>query len=359
MRRIIALFVFLFSSAILIISSSEKGMHWITQGRYARNDVWGADKYRFGDLYGISYLSDFRIEKDTQLLPLPEKIDSALKDYDLTILGDSYLYSSFQVNPAYFNRVKSLQFYRWSDTQTHLIPAKKGNKQVLLIECVERNMWDRMNLADTRLRLDHPMPEKLVQDRSVKESIFYQLDRFDAGVKKAIYHPTLESNLDFVLFNLGILGWIKELKADFTWRILGRTNPDVCVSKDGKFLYLEETVNPEKKTSSFKPLEPNQVDLMVKNLQEIESYYLSNGYDEVIFSLIPNPVAVLGTELNAPNLALEKIKLHPKLGVKLLDPSKALKQNARMNFYQSDSHWTLRGAQIWLKEFNQVLDKLP
>lgn len=359
MRRLLVLFVFLFFSAILAISSSEEGMHWITLWRYARNDVWGADKYRFGDLYGISYLSDFRIAKDTLSLPIPSTSNAVSKDYDLTILGDSYLYSSFQANPAYFSRVNSLQLFRWSDSLQHLIPAKSDRKQVLLIECVERNMWDRMNLRDVKHRLDVKATKVIIKDKSTKEMLLNQLDRFDAGVKKAFYHPTLESNLDFVLFNMGILGWIKELKADFTWKFLGRTNPDVVVSKDGKFLYMEETVNAHKKTSSFRLVEKDQLDLMVKNLQEIEQYYLTKGYDQVIFSLIPNPVAVLGTEGKATNLALEKIRHHPRLGVKMVDPSAALKQHAKLNFYQSDSHWNLRGAQIWLNEFNQTLSKLP
>lgn len=359
MRKLIAFIVLIFCSAVLIISSSEKGMHMITQGRYARSDAWGADKYRFGDLYGISYLSDFRIEKDTHLLALPALKDSVFRDYDLTILGDSYLYSSFQVQAAYFNRVNSVQLYRWSDSQQHLIPAKSNKKQVLLIECVERNMWDRMNLADARLRLDVHQEKMLPIAKTNKQILIDQLDQFDAGVRKAIYHPTLESNLDFVLFNVGFLGWIKEIKADFTWKVLGRTNPDVQVSQDGKFLYLSETIHPNKRGSSFRPIEQKEIDLMVGHLQEIESYYLSHGYDQVIFSLIPNPVAVLETEAKATNLAIQKIVQHPQLKVKIVDPSWSLKQQASLNFYPSDSHWNLRGAQIWLNGFNQELNKLP
>ncbi|MHA8067732.1 hypothetical protein ACS6L2_00470 [Aquirufa ecclesiirivi] len=359
MRRLIALFILIFCSAVLMISSSEIGMHWITQGRYARNDAWGADKYRFGDLYGISYLSDFRIAKDTHLLPLPQKTDTILRDYDLTILGDSYLYSSFQVHPAYFNRVNSVQMYRWSDSLRHLIPAKSTRKKVLLIECVERNMWDRMNLADARLRLDVQQEKSLPVDKSTKQILIDQLDRFDAGVKRALYHPTLESNLDFVLFNVGFLGWIKELKADFTWKALGRTNPDVQVSHDGQFLYLEETLNPQKRGSSFRLIKQEEINRMVSQLQAIESYYLLHGYDQVIFSLIPNPVAVLETETKAPNFAIQRIMQHPQRQVNIVDPSFSLKQQASMNFYRSDSHWNLRGAQIWLNEFNQVLSKLP
>lgn len=360
MRRIIALFIFLFFSAILAISSSERGMHWITQVRYARNDAWGADKYRFGDLYGISYLSDFRIVKDTHLLALPSPSKIITQDYDLTILGDSYLYGSFQIYPAYFSRVNSVQMFRWSDSLQHLISTNSSRKKVLLIECVERNMWDRMNLSDAKRRLDfQAAKEEKEKDKSTKEILLNQLDRFDSGVKRAIYHPTLESNLDFVLFSMGLLGWIKELKADFTWKVLGRTNPDVQVSQDGQFLYLEETINVQKRGSSFRPIGKDEVDLMVRHLQEMETYYLSHGYDQVLFSLIPNPVAVLETEVGSTNLALEKIKQHPKLGVKIIDPSSALKQNAPLNFYHSDSHWNLRGAQIWLNEFNQVLEKLP
>ncbi|RXK49663.1 hypothetical protein [Aquirufa rosea] len=360
MRRLIALLLFLSSVIILCLSSSDLGMRWITHTRYARNDAWGADKYRYGDLYGLSYLSDFRILQDTNKLALPSQVDTLPKSYDLTILGDSYLYSFFHENPAYFNRVSSVNLYRWSDTMQHLIRPKSKNKQVLLIECVERNMWARVNLADARLRLDvqkSDLPK--VGNNSLKDVWLSQLDRFDASVRKALYHPSLESNLDFVLFNWGLLGPIKELKADFIWHVLGRTNPDVQVSQDAQFLYLRETVDVNSQGSSFRSLNKEEIDQMVQKLNEIQAYYLRYGFDEVIISLIPNPVSILATENGSLNRAIPQIKEHPALKVKFLDPTSSLKKGAELNFSKSDSHWTLRGAQIWLNDLNQILNQLP
>jgi hypothetical protein len=64
MKRLLAYFVLIVLLLVLGISSSEQAMRWISKARYQKEGIFGSDKYRFGDLYGLTYLSDFRIEKD-------------------------------------------------------------------------------------------------------------------------------------------------------------------------------------------------------------------------------------------------------------------------------------------------------
>src|SRR5947209_617752 len=84
----------LLSILVLIVSTSDKLMKMITEYRLSTKSFLGSDKYRYGDLYGMSYLPNFRIE----VIKLPEKVSidrSGERNINLFIVGDSYLESDF------------------------------------------------------------------------------------------------------------------------------------------------------------------------------------------------------------------------------------------------------------------------
>ena len=101
MQKLLACIGFIFCALTLYLTSSNAGMKWITQDRYSRIGAFGADKYLYGDLYGLTYLSKFKIIKDTNFVSLPAKDQKVNSDTaNLFILGDSYLYSFFKEDPA-------------------------------------------------------------------------------------------------------------------------------------------------------------------------------------------------------------------------------------------------------------------
>jgi hypothetical protein len=190
MKKIAAFFVFFSCLLALVVSSSEQGMRKLTKERYAGSGILNSDKYAFGDLYGISYLPDFRIAKQEKFMEVPSGLP-AEKDIDLYLVGDSYLYSYLDTIPNYYARVSKLDFRRWAHVPLREESFKSTRKKVLLIESVERNLAYVIGLDHIRAVFEPTPPV-------VKP--WYE--RWNEAIKVAFYHPTLESNLEFTHFNV-------------------------------------------------------------------------------------------------------------------------------------------------------------
>jgi len=354
MRRIFAFVVLFFLAFVLIFGSSNQGMRLLSQRRYIRQDGWGADKFSFGDLYGLTYIKPFKMPRDTSFVALPVLETDSVK-YKMHIIGDSYLYSFFSMDPRYFKKTGEVQFVRWSTPKPIPYRLSKDKKNILLIECVERNFRNLMTVKEIRNRI-----EAQAQSNSGSQTAgrFEFLSRINSRLKNTFYHPTLENNLEFLLFSLGIWAPFKELKSALNFYIFGRLDNEVRVSKNWKQLYLTQTVDPEKVGSSFYPTSDEEVGAYVAQLNEVQTYFKSKGFDQVIFSIIPNPVGVLNTENKPTNQILARIAKHPNWKGILVDPSLRLQKNAKENFFPSDSHWNQRGAAIWLGQLNETLKAL-
>jgi len=352
MQKLLAFIGFIFCALTLYLTSSNAGMKWITQDRYSRIGALGADKYLYGDLYGLAYLSKFKQVKDTNFVSLPSAKDQKAysKSANLFILGDSYLYSFFTQDPRYYVGINQVQFIRWSVANPVEIIPSKNKKNILLIESVERNMSGLFNLNSVKARLDKA--EAANSKQNTQQKIAFFSSEIDRGIKKSLYHPSLEANIEFAWFNFGFLESLKEFKADFNLNFFGRVDKDVAISKDQHFLYLAETVNPTHAGSSFFEISEAQINGQVQQLNAIQEYYKAKGFDEVLFSIIPNPVSVLRTENRRENHLIQRIKSHPDFKGKLIDPSEGLSKKATSNFFTSDSHWNQRGAKIWLDQLN-------
>jgi len=357
MQKLFAIIGFVFCAMTLYLTSSNTGMKWVTRDRYSREGALGADKYVYGDLYGLSYLSKFKNPKDTNFVTLPEnQTNTKAENAALFILGDSYLYSFFEENPRYYVGVNEVKFIRWSVANPVEINPSKNKKNILLIESVERNMPGLFNLNSVRARLERV--EGIRPDQNLRQKVADFVSQVDEGMKECLYHKTLEANIEFAWFNFGFWEPLKEFKADFNLNFFGRVDKEVKISKDQNFLYLAETVDPAQSGSSFSRMNDEQLHTYIQELNSIQDYYKTKGFDAVIFSIIPNPVAVLQTEKVPVNHVIQRIKSHPDFRAKLIDPTDLLSQNASLNFFKSDSHWNQRGAKIWLDQLNLELKNL-
>jgi hypothetical protein len=357
MQKLLACIGFIFCALTLYLTSSNAGMKWITQDRYSRIGALGADKYLYGDLYGLTYLSKFKITKDTNFVSIPTKDGKVHSDKaNLFILGDSYLYSFFKEDPRYYANIGQVKFIRWDVAKPiEIIPAR-NKKNILLIESVERNMSGLFNLNSVKARLDRA--EAVQSELNTRQKIAHFFAEIDEGIMESLYHKSLEANIEFAWFNFGFLEPLKELKADFNLNFFGRVDKEVAISKDQNFLYLAETLNPNNPGSSFSDISEEKLKAQVSELNRIQDYYKARGFDEVILSIIPNPVSVLKTENRPDNHLIQRIKLHPDFKGKLIDATEELSKNAKSNFFTSDSHWNQKGAKIWLDQLNRQLPNL-
>ena len=354
MQKLLACIGFIFCALTLYLTSSNTGMKWITSDRYSRIGALGADKYLYGDLYGLTYLSKFKKIKDTNFVSLPaidQKVNSDTTS--LFILGDSYLYSFFKEDPRYYVGINEVHFIRWSVANPVEINPSKNKKNILLIESVERNMSGLFNLNSVKARLDRV--EAVQSEPNARQKIAHFFTGIDEVVKENLYHKSLEANIEFAWFNFGFWESLKEFKADFNLNFFGRVDKEVAISKDQNFLYLAETLNAANSGSSFSDISEAQIKTQVTELNAIQDYYKARGFDEVIFSIIPNPVSVLKTENRPDNQLIQRIKSHPEFKGKLMDATRDLSKNAASNFFTSDSHWNQRGAKIWLDQLNSQL----
>ena len=358
MRKFLAWSIFLLFTYLLICASSDSSMKWLNKYRSQQPEILQSDKYTFGDLYGFTYLSQFRIIKDTNKVELPNKIATSSPSKDLYILCDSYLHSSFDENPNYFSGMRNAYFNRWTEDTLLSSNRLKSSKAILLIECVERNAFLRLKLSEVSTRIgfaDSSKQKKVVQQNKIP---LPSLNDINDGVKKVFYHPTLETNLDFILFSRGIYRKLKEFKATINLIFFNRIDNAAYLAQDASFLYLKETIDPTLTSSSFYPFNDQELNDFVANLNEINDYYLKAGFNKVLISIPSNPVAILQTEKMPTNQLLNRLKKHPKLKVEIVDPSDSLKVNASQNYFKSDSHWNQNGAKIWLAFLNRSLDKI-
>ena len=354
MQKLLAFLVFIFCALTLYLTSSNTGMKWVTRDRYSRIGALGADKYLYGDLYGLTYLSTFKKVKDTNFVSMPAIDQKANSDTaKLFILGDSYLYSFFKEDPRYYVGINQVQFIRWSVANPVEIIPYKNKKNILLIESVERNILGLFNLNSVKARLERA--EAINAELTMRQKIAFVAFEIDRVIKENVYHNSLEANIEFAWFNFGFWEPIKEFKADFNLNFFGRVDKEVAISKDQNFLYLAETIDPAHVGSSFSDVSEAQIKTQVSELNAIQDYYKAKGFNEVIFSIIPNPVSVLKTENRPDNQLIQRIKSHPDFKGKLIDVTEDLSKNATSNFFTSDSHWNQRGAKIWLDQFNAQL----
>src|SRR5262249_54478348 len=94
--RIFCWIMLLLFSTVYILSSSSKFMKFITRKRYVLSSPIGSDKYKYGDLYGLSYLRTYKIPTwvDTPTNTSSVNCGAAGKrDIDLYAICDSYLYT--------------------------------------------------------------------------------------------------------------------------------------------------------------------------------------------------------------------------------------------------------------------------
>lgn len=343
MKRVLAYFLCIVFLLVLGISSSDQAMRLISKQRYQDVGLLGSDKYRFGDLYGLSYLPDFRIEKDNSFVSKQYLVNHS-RDLDLYILGDSYLFSYIQMDTTNFARAKQVDFRKWSEGEKApwvIRPSKR--KKVLLIESVQRNIWTVIDLPRLKSHLEQ------------SESTLSWDEALNATLTDALYHPNLEQNIDFTLFNM--LAWspIKSLKAQLNFSVFGRTSQDVVLSKDQQFLYMQETVDSLQKGSSYYPVRNDEIIELSARMEAIKKYGMAKGFDEVIFSFIPNPVSITQTEGRMDNQLNQKLVDANRGRFHFLDPTGVLSRGGKRYFFRSDSHWNQLGAKEWLGQLNQYL----
>jgi hypothetical protein len=296
------------------------------------------DDYRYGDLYRLSNLPQFR-DPERPCPPLPVQPDTSRTD--LYIIGDSF------TEPARLARaelpVARLTHVNWREaSQIQLNPA---HRNILLIETVERTM---------RQHLHEPIKQLMVvadTNRARPAGISW-LDRL-----QKIYDQTRtpEAKLETVLFSQDGFLWLRERKAAFTQQAFARVDPKVRVSSDGQHILLGEDLDESGTTSGFVPVADAEIKTMVDSLNRVRERYLAQGFSAVYLSVIPNKTTVLAPTMGRYNHAIERLENHSDLQLPVVSVYADFKSAKTPIYALGDTHWNCTGRSIWLQKLREKL----
>ncbi|PWJ56815.1 hypothetical protein CLV98_110126 [Dyadobacter jejuensis] len=331
LARYIFLFIFI---GIWAIGTSTELTKWAAEPGLVH------DSYRYGDLYRLSNLKDF---KDPRI-PCPpyRPMDSygTTKPVHLYIVGDSFTEAD-RIGQGNFAAQRYL-YTHWSQT-LHIKPDTTAIN-ILILETVERHFREKFT--------HHPI-QNILPDSATFVGAYPNtpMNRLDDLFRAS----STEGRLDQLLFQNSLFLTLKEWKAQFNLRVFGRTTPEVTLVNQGEdIVYYMDTDTPNI-TSSFTDLSQAEVDSIVGHLNESKALLEKMGFDRVILSVIPNKVSVLMPTYGDYNQLITRTVQHPLLQMEAIDVLEDFRKSPENPYLKGDSHWTCQGQKIWVDKANQYI----
>ncbi|TDE16213.1 hypothetical protein [Dyadobacter psychrotolerans] len=303
------------------------------------------DSYRFGDLYRLSNLSQFK-DPRAACPDYKAPAKSTSKKVHLYLIGDSFTEKE-RVGQKDF-AADAYTNVRWGEV-LHFKPDP-AEVNILLIESVERHFRDKFTAGPlTNLVAD----SATFVNRNFDQPFMNKLD-------DAFRSKSTEGRLDEILFQNDFVLALKQLKADFNYKIFNRVNKEVTRVNDDKNIvyYMDTDTDTTKLTSSFSELSNSEVDSLVIHLNKSREIALKLGFDAVVLSIIPNKVSVLMPDYGHYNSLIDKVYSHPALEIPYIDVYQDFRKMGDRAYLKGDSHWTCAGQYLWLNKANQTINQL-
>ncbi len=290
------------------------------------------DDYRYGDLYRLSNLSEFK----TQPQNCNTKITQTKLPVTLYLAGDSYTEKGkIGVNPEDFVASKYVRVKLAEPNHSlELVPGKK----ILVIETVERHFRERF--TKPWLGWELKKGDEILEEKSL-----------NVLELKMPYNEELHQT---VLFGFDFWQNIKEVKANINRNLFKRIDDKVKLSPDESEIVYSLDVDPGI-SSSFDPISDSEIKNLVKNVNNTYIYYKNLGFDEVILSIIPNKTSIVAKDLGRYNNLVQRIEQNPELKMPLISLYDDYRINAKAVYLKGDTHWTCIGKKIWLDKVNEKL----
>jgi len=325
---------------IYALSLNRSFMEWWADYRVYKLEAPHV-KALYGDLYSNCFLPCYI---DTAYIPLKE-INSSFQNTNLYIIHDSYLED--KLKKENFDRVNILTMLNYNDPGIEILPDT-SKRNILIIECSERTAEWRLSDTSTifsKIQIHSPTLNSSESPFAEEKTPFLTY----------LFNPYINQNLELSIYDYEYFIPIKSLKSKINFSLFNRLPKDVYVSTDKKYLLLNETVDPTLLTSSFTPLISKRIDLAAFCMNLVSTYYKDNGFDEVYFSVIPNPVSIIDQFRMPYNHKIETLYTHPDLKSKYIDIYNLFRSCNYAIYRTDDSHWNGKGIQLWVDEVNKKL----
>jgi hypothetical protein len=350
MKTTLAFTVLGLAVAIFVVGARDDLTSKVVGFKNRTSSILRSDTYRFGDLFGMSYLPEFRI---------PLKKTSKIQRYQcrfrngihLYALCDSYLWNYVSTDSLYCG-VERFQFATLNQRNQVFAHLDSNKTNILLLEMAERSV--RPALLDNYITsFLVPVNEQLGESNRLPSKFNLKKLLFDSKYSKKI-----NRNIEAILWETSIFTPLKTFKAGLNYKLLDRIDEQVVISRDKRYLFYKPTIDSAFLTSSFKAISDKELDNLIGKLNSAYEYYRSIGFDEVYLSIIPNPVTIMEPEYNRQrhNQLLLKIENSEKLKMPVMSVLSEF-QGSNVELYEkSDSHWNMTGAFLWLNKFNRLLE---
>lgn len=316
----------LFFGFLWFLGCSRQTVVWMADSGYLKDD------FRFGDLYRLSNLSEFKEDSPKCTAPFKgKKVQTALY-----LAGDSFTEEG-RIKP---DEYATNSFYSIFVAKPNYSLKLDSGKKILLIETVERHLRERFSEKPWTL-WNTPKPE-IKENLSIWENLSKKLKEAEVPYHEEMHEAVLFSN-DFILK-------LKELKADFNYHVFNRVDPKVAVLNNELVYGLD--VDPGI-SSVYDFVSDEEIKQIVENINLSREHYRKLGFDEVYLSIIPNKSSLLLSHDCRYNRLLERVENNPNLKTPLIS---VWKEFSNKNYYQKgDSHWNCAGQKIWVDKVNTQL----
>lgn len=281
--------------------------------------------YRYGDLYLQTNMPGFRI-KDRKVKPVIHRNE---QHTTLTIVGDSY---TQHFDSSYFSS-GIFHFIHYNSIPDTIAPLDTHQRNIIIIECTERHA--RMRFANS--------------------SFFVTGQKIP--VKRAAEVELLtENHLQPLLTHYDWQLPFKELKTAIYLNVFDRFSEMVAKpGKEGR-LYLKVTLEPNEMGSSFQPIDDMEIKRLVENMNKINDSLHRMGFDEVYFTIVPNPASIYKEQNDPPyNHLIERLQNDSSARFKTIDIYESFKKETTSVYKCNDTHWNELGKMIWLIKVNDMI----
>jgi hypothetical protein len=324
MRKLIKYLVVLLAGFLWFLGCSRDTVVYLVDQGIVQDD------FRYGDLYRLSNLKEYKEE----VVKCKKPFSGENAPVTLYLSGDSFTETG-RVSPDSYAGVG---FFRSAVNTPDLSLELVEGKKILVIETVERHTRERFGMKPWMGWM--PKPEKAPVEQ--KKSWWDSLVEWEL--------PYREEMHESVLFSAAPILRIKEWKAGFHKRFFNRVDPKVGVLDE--HLVYELDLEPGI-SSVFDPVGEEELGKMVQHMNRTRELYRDMGFDEVYISIIPNKSSLLLTEDARYNRLVERIERHADLEVPLIS---VWEDFQRKDYYmKGDSHWNCEGQQIWVDKVNRIL----
>ncbi len=370
-KKIILYTVASISIFIFLLAGHPKFMSFFVNHLHAsKSKYFGSDKNNFGDLYAISYLKDFKFKNESFAPDLKRQPDTTTKEIDLWVIGDSFLGN---LTPAMGDSIlykTKLQYYYFPGISMGIpkkIVLNSKKKKVLLIERTERflridfvkNKYAANNLKffDIDTNKAHVADTNFLLTNEIVKNESNFLDNFKLKFKGA---SITNQNIETILFGYRMFTPLKEMKAGLNYQLFDRVNDLIYLSTDRKNLFFYETIEPKGMLSAYNPFKTEEIDSIVSNLNFIGDSYKKLGFDEVVFSIVPNAVTIVEPTIGIYNDVINKVQNDKNFRYQSIDIYSVFKNAPnRKSFYKNaDTHWNGKGFAKWVDVLNIYLQKI-